>query len=197
MPKGIRLTAEEQASRRRAIFAATVKLILEKGFPETSMREIAEAAGMGKSSLYDYFKTKDDILLFIVQEETRAVVEKAQAIAALPLPPEVRLQRILAMHLRFMQANGYLLSRLSVEMQRLSPERQQGFQQERYAYQDTVAAVIQEGITQGCFRPVHPLHAARLLINSLLSVLYTTRPTASADEMLDETMTIFLKGIMQ
>jgi AcrR family transcriptional regulator len=54
MPKGIPLTEEEQARRRKEIFHASVHLFLSKGFNETSMR-IAEAAGIGKSTLYDYF----------------------------------------------------------------------------------------------------------------------------------------------
>lgn len=197
MPKGIRLTVEEQDARRREILAATVNLILAKGFPETSVREIAQAAGMGKSTLYDYFETKDDILTFIVEEATHDVTQRAQAIACLDLPPDERLRRIMRMHMEYMQENENLFMRLSAEVQRLGPESQAGFQRARYAYQDLVASVIQEGSAQGCFRRVAPLHAARLLVNSLLSVLYTSRPTGSAEEMLDEAVEIFLKGIIK
>jgi hypothetical protein len=42
---------------------------------------------------------------------------------------------------------------------------------------------------------VNALLAARLFINSLVSVLYTTRPTGSAEEMLNETVEIFLNGL--
>jgi AcrR family transcriptional regulator len=195
MPKGIPLTEKEQANRRREIFNAAVNLILEKGFQETSMREIAEAAGMGKSSLYDYFKTKDEILAFVIEEEGLMVMNQAQAIAGLDIPPEARLKQILDMQLNFWQANNNLLWRLSVEAQRLKPESQQGIRARRYAYQDLVAAIIKEGISQGHFRPVNSLNAARLLINSLISVLYTTRPTGSAAEMLNEVVEIFLHGL--
>ena len=54
MPKGIPLTEDELDRRRHEIFAKTVNLFIEKGFRETSMREIAEAAEMGKSSIYDH-----------------------------------------------------------------------------------------------------------------------------------------------
>ena len=63
MPKGIPLTDEEQLRRRKQIFTASVHLFLEKGFNETSIREIAVAAGIGKSTLYDYYKSKDEILV--------------------------------------------------------------------------------------------------------------------------------------
>jgi hypothetical protein len=94
-----------------------------------------------------------------------------------------------------MQENRNLFSRLSAEALRLKAESQRGIQQRRYAYQDLVAGIIQEGISQGRFRAVDPLNAARLLLNSLLSVLYTTRPTASAEAMLEEAVDIFLRGI--
>ncbi|RPJ43795.1 MAG: TetR/AcrR family transcriptional regulator, partial [Chloroflexi bacterium] len=67
MPKGIPLTEDEQIARRHDIYRVSVALFLEKGFHETTMREIAQAAGMGKSTLYDYFKTKDEILISYVE----------------------------------------------------------------------------------------------------------------------------------
>ena len=195
MPKGVPLTAQDVDTRRRAIFDAAAHLFRQKGFAGTSMREIAAAAGMGKSTLYDYFPTKDDILLFMVTTTSGDVTRQAQAIAALPLPPDVRLRRIIAMELDYLQANRNLLADLGSEVQSLGPAAQQRTQELRYAYQDTVRAVVQEGIDRGCFRPVDALLAARLLINSLLSVLYTSRPTGSHDEMLEQTLAIFLEGL--
>ena len=57
MPKGIPLTEEEIDRRRHEIFQSSVTLILKQGFDNTSMQEIAQAAGVGKSTLYDYFPT--------------------------------------------------------------------------------------------------------------------------------------------
>jgi AcrR family transcriptional regulator len=195
MPKGIPLTGEEQLNRRREIFNASVNLFLEKGFPETSMREIAAAAGMGKSSLYDYFTTKDDILLFIFEEVVDGLIERAQAIASLDLPPEARIIRIMNMQLDYLQENNSLMWLLSAEAQRLKPESQQRIHVRRYAFQDLMRAIVEEGIEQGDFRPVDALLAARLMIDSLVSVLYTSRPSGSAKAMLDEAVGIFLRGI--
>src|SRR4051812_38891158 len=105
MPKGVPLTSAEQSQRRREIFDAAVHLFLEQGFQETSMRAIAAAAGMGKSSLYDYFKTKDEILVFVIEQETIILTKQAQAIASRDIPPELRLQQIMEIHAAFMQEN--------------------------------------------------------------------------------------------
>ncbi len=56
-------------------------------------------------------------------------------------------------------------------------------------------SIVQEGIEQGLFRQVDTLLTARLLLNSLPSILYTTRPTGSAEAMLAEAIGIFLRGL--
>lgn len=195
MPKGVPLTETEQACRRQEIFDAAVRLFLEKGFQETSMREIGAAAGMGKSTLYDYFKTKDDILLYLLEDKSQQLTRQAQEIASLNLSAAKRLRKIIQMHAEFMQANGDLFLKLSVQTQRLNANSQKRIQLARYAYQNLVQSVIEEGIRDGSFRKVDTLLAARLIINSLISILYTSRPTGNVDEMLDQAMGIFINGL--
>ena len=95
MPKGIPLTEEEQARRRKEIFNASVHLFLQKGFNETSMREIAEAAGIGKSTLYDYFPSKDDILLSFVEDELENLTKRGQDIAKQNVGADEKLRQIM------------------------------------------------------------------------------------------------------
>ncbi len=40
------------------------------------MREIAVLANMGKSSLYDFFKTKDEIVVYAVEKEIEKLSNK-------------------------------------------------------------------------------------------------------------------------
>ena len=195
MPKGIPLTEEEQARRRHEIFHQVVKIFLKKGFQETSMREIAEAAGLGKSTLYDYFRTKDEILLYFFEDEINDLTESAQKIVAQALPADVRLRGVVKVHFEYLQANKHLLMRLSVEALRLKLESQKQIQKKRHAYQDLMRNLIAEGVREGVFRRVDPLVAARMLINTLTPVIYTSRPSGTPQEMMEETLDIFLKGL--
>lgn len=195
MPKGIPLTEEELAKRRHKIFHRVVSVFVKKGFHETSMREIAESAGLGKSTLYDYFKTKDEILLYFFEDQIVELTEAAQKIALQNLPADERLRQVMKTHLEFLQANKSLFMKLSLEAQRLKLESQKEIQKKRHAYQDLIRSLIEEGIREGAFRKVDPLLAARMLINTLVPVVYTSRPTGTAQEMMEETMDIFFKGI--
>ncbi len=195
MPKGIPLTQEEQEKRRHEIFHQVVNVFLKKGFQETSMREIAEAAGLGKSTLYDYFKTKDEILLYYFEDQLNDLTEAVQQIAKQNETAEQRLRQITLMHMELLQANKNLFMKLSMEAQRLKPESQKELQKRRHAYQDLFRALIDEGIREGTFRKVDSLLAARILITSMAPAVLTTRPTGTPQEMVKATLDIFFKGI--
>ena len=195
MPKGIPLTKEEQEKKRHEIFHEVVKIFSKKGFHETSMREIADAAGLGKSTLYDYFKTKDDILIYFFENQLNNITQEAQKIGLKNLPADKRLRQIMEKYIDNMQANKSLFLKLSQESQRLKIESREQIQEKRYAYQDLVKALIEEGVREGVYRKVNSLLAARLLISGLSSVIFGSRSTGSRDEMLEEILDIFFKGI--
>jgi AcrR family transcriptional regulator len=195
MPKGIPLTEQDQARRRHDIFHQAVKVFLKKGFNETSMQEIASAAGLGKSTLYDYFGTKDDILIYFFENQLDDMTTEAQKIAMQNATANVRLRKIMEAYIESLQANKSLFLKLSIESQRLKLDSQKQIQEKRYAYQDMVRALIDEGIREGVFRKINPLLAARLLISSMAPVVYGSRLTGTPQEMLNETLDIFFKGI--
>jgi AcrR family transcriptional regulator len=195
MPKGIPLTDEELTRRRHEIFDASVNLFLAKGFRETSMREIADAAGMGKSSLYDYFKTKDEILLWAIEDELVDLIAAAKAIVSEPLPAAQRLRKVMARHLDYLVQSKEFYLKLSFEVQRLAMESQKRVQAGRHAYQDLIRGLIEEGIREGAFRPVDALLTTRTLITILTPTVYTSRPTGTPREMLDSAFDIIMRGI--
>jgi TetR/AcrR family transcriptional regulator, cholesterol catabolism regulator len=195
MPKGIPLTDKELDRRRHQIFNASVHLFLEKGFQETSMQEIAVAAGMGKSSLYDYFKTKDEILFSVVEDEIYDLTELAKQIAARDLPPAEKLKQIILAHLKFLQGQKDFYTKLMFEVQRLSLEDQRQLQVKRHAYQDLLCGLIEQAIQEGTFRPVTPLLATRILISMLSPAVFTSRPTGTPEETMEETIGIFYRGV--
>ena len=60
---------QKKTQTRNAIVDAAIRLFSEKGFEQTSMDELARSAGVGKATIYGYFKTKNDIFLAFCEEE--------------------------------------------------------------------------------------------------------------------------------
>ncbi|KXG11405.1 Fatty acid metabolism regulator protein [Anoxybacillus sp. P3H1B] len=52
-------------NKKETIIRAAMKLFAQKGYHATSMQEIAEQSGMAKGSLYNYFKSKEEIAVSI------------------------------------------------------------------------------------------------------------------------------------
>ena len=197
MPRGILLTPDQQEERREEIVGAALELISEKGFQKTSMREIAVLANMGKSSLYDFFKTKDEIVVYAVEKKIEETMQTVNKIIADESSPEQRLRKIMQNHLFVPKQYKTVLMWLQTESEYLEQSYRNRLKVARYAYQDKIKSVIENGVTAGIFRKTDTDLLARLLINSMLSIVYTSRPSASLEKMLNETMHIFLHGVLK
>ena len=66
----LRITTEEDSSKRRQILEGARKMFMDLGFDGASMGEIARAAGVSKGTLYVYFADKSALFEAIVEEET-------------------------------------------------------------------------------------------------------------------------------
>ena len=119
MPRGVPLTEEKRDHVRRHIFQAASKLFIRNGFHETSMRQIAEEAGMGKSTIYGYFPRKEEILLFFIEEEMVGSHAMAARVADKSLHASDKLRVILHSLWIDLKRNKDMMSLFSREVTRL------------------------------------------------------------------------------
>ncbi|MCC7427305.1 MAG: TetR/AcrR family transcriptional regulator [Alphaproteobacteria bacterium] len=71
---------ERLVSERRArIVAAAQQVFRAKGFHETTVRDVGEAAGLTQGTLYNYVRSKADILYLVVSELTGAYMRDVRA----------------------------------------------------------------------------------------------------------------------
>jgi AcrR family transcriptional regulator len=159
------------------------------------MREIADAAGIGKSTLYDYFKSKDDIIISYFENELQQITDRANEIMNQEQSVVEKLRKIMQMHLEYLVDNKNFYLKLTVEAQRLSLQSQQRIQTRRHAYQDLLRNLIEEGTRLGELRPVNPLLAARSIFTLLSTAVFTSRPTGTPEEMLEDALVIFFEGV--
>lgn len=67
------------ALRREQMIKGAVHLFRQKGFPRTTTREIAREAGFSIGTLYEYIRTKDDILYLVcdsIYEKVRSRLDQ-------------------------------------------------------------------------------------------------------------------------
>lgn len=60
--------ARRQKRNRRAVIDAARQIMSEKGIDASTMLEIAELADVGAGTVYNYFKSKDDLAVSVLEE---------------------------------------------------------------------------------------------------------------------------------
>jgi len=71
--------------QRQKIVKAAIRIVIEKGFHETSVREIGQAAGLTQGTLYNYIRSKGDILYLVCDEVITAYLGAvAKGVASAP-----------------------------------------------------------------------------------------------------------------
>lgn len=66
-------------AKQKAVLTASLKLFSEKGFERTGTHDIAQSAGVSEGTVYKQFKTKEGILVAIIEPFIQKVLPKAAA----------------------------------------------------------------------------------------------------------------------
>ena len=83
---------------RIAILRAAGRIFRERGFAETSMRDIAAGADLSVANLYHHFSGKDEILFFCQDRSLDLMLAAVAEARRLPGGPSVRLRHVLRAH---------------------------------------------------------------------------------------------------
>jgi len=70
---GKREKNKEETKER--ILRAALRLFREKGLDKTTTRQISKEAGIAEGTLFNYFKTKEDLALYFFQKETENLID--------------------------------------------------------------------------------------------------------------------------
>jgi AcrR family transcriptional regulator len=143
---------KEREFRRREeeILAAALALFRNNDWQSVTVEQVAEAAEIGKGTIYKHFASKDEIYARLVMEYQRHAIEKLRRIDA-KLDVIQRLRAIIAVTWeQNMAAEEYqrLVQYCSRDDFRasLSPETRDALKRQDDEYFDLIAAVLEEGV---------------------------------------------------
>jgi TetR/AcrR family transcriptional regulator, cholesterol catabolism regulator len=87
------MTAEPTSTRREELLAIAARLFAEKGFRSTTVRDIADAAGILSGSLYHHFDSKESIVDEILSSFQEELFGQYDEILASADDPRTKLER--------------------------------------------------------------------------------------------------------
>ncbi len=168
------------------IFRAAARLFSEKGYNGVSMREISQATGLSKPTIYYYFGNKEGIYTTLVEEGLKYNDELLQQILGREIPVKQKLRDLIKW--RFRQVLEYPEMAKFFTLLFISAEKLPFL--ERYVVEveqrrEIVVTLIREGIATGEFGSnIDPTLASAIIQGTVIH--YIIRQLKSKDIVLDD-----------
>ncbi|HEY5581212.1 MAG TPA: TetR/AcrR family transcriptional regulator [Rhodoferax sp.] len=189
----------DDGNRRHQLVTAAARLFREKGFDATSTRDIAAAVGMHSGSPFYHFKSKDALLLAVMEEGMRSAIARQadalQGAAPAASEPLVQIRRLIRAHFDTLLGPGNdFVPVMLYEHRSLSERQRASLAMLQVAYESAWTPMLEALHASGHLRA--PVKLARLLILGALNwsvQWFDEKKGASLDELSDAAMALFLK----
>lgn len=186
-----------KAMTRSDIVDAAHEILSEIGSADLSLAEVAHVAGIGRTTLYEYFRDKDDLIASLVEERLPLVVDDLIDSVSDVEDPELRILALASATVRFVVSDPVLGVILHRELPRLSAEAQERI---RVAHADLareMTATWMRGVDQGVFRAMAPDAAGRFMNELIMAAAKILIGSDAAERRLPEVLgdlELFLLG---
>ncbi len=189
--------AEHKSRTRREILAAASALFRTQGYADTNLGDIAAYIGVGRTTLYEYFADKEDILVQMVEETMPALVD--EMLQGLPdgVGCRERLAEIIVRGLEFVSAGDRLGPLVMREMPLLSAETQQRVGRAHGRLQAEITDVCRLGIQSGEFGAFDPEDAGRIVFTLVMSASQALLQDAQAKDRWREVTETLLRFVFE
>jgi AcrR family transcriptional regulator len=177
-------TRGRTSSSRRELITGEIlehatRLFAERGYDGTTLQDIAEAIGITRPGLYNYIKSKEELLAALVTdvtENTARIVRTVRLRSDLTSVEKLRaLVRSLVLQRATAPERFRVLDRTEAV---LPPEVASAHQQAKRAVLTEVRTIIEEGVSRGEFRPRDERIAALSVIGMCNWVAWWFHPSA-------------------
>jgi AcrR family transcriptional regulator len=138
------------------------------GFKKATMDDIARAAGVGKSSIYYYFKSKEEIFEAVVRNEAQQLsLELEKRVINVNDSPKDKIRNYVFIRMKYLKEmvnfyealkNDYLGNLAFTERIRRKYDKEE---------KQTIKDILEEGVIQGVFKLKNPKLAATVLVTFL------------------------------
>src|SRR6266545_5987207 len=160
----VRDRERDRGDKRDRILQSAMRVFASKGFFGAKVSDIAEDAGVADGTIYLYFRSKDDLLISLFEEQMERVnAELVRAMEGAERATD-KLRSFIHAYMDLVAQNRHAAEVITIEL-RQSAKFMKEYRNPRFAeFLKTLAAVIDEGQRHGRFRADVPAPiAARAL----------------------------------
>ncbi len=184
------------AARLKAILDAAAAEFAETGYERATLERIGHRVGLTKTSLYYYVDGKEQLLAQLLEQVVADIEVRTKELAGPNASATARLHAFATAHMMVgtTRAAGKILAE-NLTVLVASPQAADLLRQ----HEESVAAIIEDGIDAGLFRPTPVRPLVKLLLGALNAVPRWFVPQGSLplQELTQLAVDTFLTGLMK
>ena len=165
----------KRKSKRDRILDEAYALFISKGYLDTKIIDIAEAAGIGKGTVYEYFESKGAIFMELFKTQVEAGYDNLPELLGKEISCEEKLKEYIAIELentsKYTFNKNFVLDLMLKSDAFRNPELIEGIQKLISKKFTVLFQIIEEGIQKGEFRRMDPLLASVSLMGTINSYI--------------------------
>jgi AcrR family transcriptional regulator len=177
---------EHKAITRTQILAAAQELLGETGSADLNLGDVAAVAGIGRTTLYEYFRDRDDLIATLVEETLPEVIEGLLERVDRSQPPDGQLLDLAEAVVEFVALDPVLGVILHKEAPRLGLSAQDRIRMAHTDLQTAVMDSYQEAVRAGTFRRLPADLAGRFIQDAMMSAARAVIAAPAPDRRLPE-----------
>jgi len=187
----------KKASKKDLIILRASAMFREKGFPATSMRDLAEAVGIEAASLYNHIQSKSEILQEIVFRIANDCNVHLDSLDDNGSSSTRKIESLIRFHVQMMLNRFDDYTVMINEWHHLTEPYLTNFTTQRRNYVQKMEAIIEEGVRTKEMKPVLPYVAMLTILSSVrgLEFWHRSGKKISPQELEDNMVSHLISGL--
>ena len=186
---------------RAEIVSVARKVFSKQGFKKTTMEDIARGAGKGKSSIYYYYKSKEEIFEAVVEKEADELRSTLEKVISIRNDPMGKLKDYIMFRLYHVKtvSNFYAaLKEDSHDQMRFVEDVRKKFEEQEF---QMVCNILDTGIKEGAFKindsKIGSIAITTMLKGLALPLFLNKYTRTEKEEILDGLIQVLFYGLIK
>jgi len=150
--------------KRAIILDAALKTFVKRGYPDTKVAEIASEAGIAEGTIYNYFQSREELLLALFDEKWGMIIDEIRKKIRRIDDPNKKLKAIFATVVTMFRKNRQLAELFMVDIRQSSVFLNNYTINRIVEFLDLIEELLEEGKRKGLYRKDLDTRVARMII---------------------------------
>lgn len=85
---------------RHTILSVARIVFARRGANGATMDDVAKASGLGRRTIYTYFKTREELFHEVIKNEVERIIKRLSRVASMKITPEKKIARFMVTHMK-------------------------------------------------------------------------------------------------